>query len=86
MTEDQAIASVNATRAANDIPPDFTVKSAEQRIIEVVEGAEIEGRAEQPGPIRDVLVWVVSLTHRQFFIQIAIEDATGTPVRILRSR
>jgi hypothetical protein len=86
VTEDQAIASVNDARAAHDIPPDFTVQGAEQRIIEVVEGAAIEGRSDTSGPIRDALVWAVVLTYRQFFIEIAVDDATGKPVRILRSR
>ena len=39
-----------------------------------------------PGPVRDVVAWIVSLTHQSKIVEFAIDDAIGEVVRIMRSR
>lgn len=86
MTEDEA--RVIATRAIGRWGTDgsYTVTDAEMKVIEVQPGAPVDQRPGGFAPQRDVLVWEVRLSDGRMRADIAIDDANGDIVRVLKSR
>lgn len=81
MDRNSAVAIANRSRGEFNVPQEFTVLSAEQRIIELTPGP---GR--EPGPVRDLLVWVVRFALKSFWIDLAVDDIQGVVVRREQSR
>ena len=86
MTSEQAIEAALAARERFGIDAEFVADSIEERFIEVVNGNPVKGRPMKPGAVRDVRAWIVMLVNEGEFVEIALDDATGKPVRVLRSR
>lgn len=86
MTQDDAISMATAALGRFDVPADFKAQGAQQSIIEVVAGAPVDERPEQPGPVRDVLAWLVMFSKELMFVEIAVDDNSGEIVRVVRSR
>lgn len=87
MTETEARQVALASRPAFGVSEDYAVVSAEKRIIELVEnGQPVRDELPGPGPIREVLAWVVQTGHDVVWAEFAIEDATRKVVRFRRSR
>lgn len=86
MNEEDAVIAAIAARDRAGISSDFVPGVVERRFIEVVGGNPVDGRPMKPGPVRDVLAFVVTLSHEVAFVEIAIDSASGEAVRILRSR
>jgi hypothetical protein len=86
VTRDEAIATATATRDRFGIGIDFQPQGAERRIIEIVPGAPVDERPAEAGPVRDALAWIVTFTHDLMYVEIAIDDANGEAVRLVRSR
>lgn len=87
MTEEEAIRIALGSRPAFQVSDAFVGRKAEKRIIEVVEDRQpVRDAMPEPGPVRDVVAWVVRLWHEIVWAEFAIEDATGKVVRFRRSR
>lgn len=87
MTEAQAIQRAMDLRPQFDVPTSFKPLDAQKRYIELVgDGQKIVTRAPAPGSVRDLIAWVVTLTHDGRTVEFAIEDATAEVVRFTPSR
>jgi len=86
MTSDEAIEAALAARDRFGIDTEFVADSIEERFIEIVAGNPVEGRPMEPGAVRDVRAWIVMLVNEGGFVEVALDQATGEPVRILHSR
>lgn len=85
MTSTEAIQIALRARATFDVPPDFQPGTAERRIIEVVPAAPVD-KLPDPGPVRDVIAWVVQLFAGESWTEFAVSEKTGNVVRFRRSR
>lgn len=81
MDEQAARLAAESTRDPAGVPPDFTLETAERRIIELPEGP-----VERPSRVRDCLAWVVRFSGDFGWRELAIEDSTGRVVRVERSK
>ena len=81
MTSQEARRAAEAARGANGIPPDANLGTMEQRYIEL----SLDDPSK-PGPVRDLLVWAVRFVWGNSWVELAINDADGKVVRVLRSR
>lgn len=87
MNEPQAIEKAMESRASLGVPLAFKPMASEKRIIELVrDGQKVATRAPSPGPVRDLVAWVVTLVHEARTVEIAIDDQTGEVVRYSPSR
>lgn len=87
MNEPQAIEKAMDARASLGVPLNFKPMAAEKRIIELVrDGQKVTTRAPSPGPIRDLVAWVITLVHEARTVEIAVDDQTGDVVRYSPSR
>lgn len=81
MDQNSAVQIAQQNRQQHGISPDFSVVSAERRIIEITKAP-----ATSPSPVRDVLVWVVRFTSQDFWVDLAVDNSAGTIVRREQSR
>ena len=88
MNEQKAISIAMAARSRFGVTDTFVPRSAEKRIIELVEdGHPVDDRMPEPGPVRDTVAWVVTLRDGDVAeTEFAVEDATEQIVRFRRSR
>ena len=87
MTEMEARQIALASRPAFGVSQDYAAISAEKRIIELVEnGQPVRDELPRPGPVRDVVAWIVQTGHDAVWAEFAIDDATQKVVRFRRSR
>jgi len=68
-------------RPAHDVPAGYAFRSAEPRIIEITDGPSGTGAL-----VRDVRVWIVRFQAGVAWAELAIDEATGSVVRVQRSR
>jgi len=86
MNEERAIRIATEARRAWRVPDNLALVSAQQRIIEVVE--PIRPAPEQPpgpGPVRDLIAWIVAFGSGGVAVEFSIDDATEAIVRVRRS-
>jgi hypothetical protein len=81
MDEETAKQIASIARPAHDVPAGYALRSAERRIIEIAEGA-----AGPAALVRDVRVWIVRFQAGVAWAELAVDEATGTVVRVQRSR
>lgn len=81
MTEQEARRRADAGRAAAGIDPGWRMVHAARRFVLLA----AEDR-ERPAPVRDALAWVVRFGGGLSWAELALDDATGTVVRVERSR
>ncbi|MCC6425499.1 MAG: hypothetical protein IT435_01630 [Phycisphaerales bacterium] len=87
MTEMQAIQKAMDSRAQFGVPTSFAPMEAQKRYIELVrDGQKVTTKAPAPGPVRDLIAWVITLTHDARTVEFAIEDSTAEVVRFTPSR
>lgn len=81
MDRDEAGRIAEAARGSHEVPPDAEGDPAVRKYIEVCEGG-----GDEPGPVRDVLVWSVRFRFRSSWVDLDVEDASGEIVRVVWSR
>jgi len=81
MSEAEARRIAEAAREAHKVPPAARATAAERRYIELA-GPD----PGVPGPVRDVLVWIVHFEHEGRWVELAVDDRAGEVVRVERSR
>lgn len=83
MTMDEATAKQIAghARPAHDVPASYALRSAERRTIEITDGTSGVGAR-----VRDVYVWIVRFQAGVAWTELAVDEATGSVVRVQRSR
>ncbi len=81
MTEQEARRKAEEQKGAHQVPGDWKASPAEPRWIEVVEAP-----VGNPGPVRDLRVWIIRYRTQIQWIDLAVDDATGQVVRVERSR
>jgi hypothetical protein len=81
MEKDVAILVANMALDAYRVPAAQGMKGAERRIIELEATAPGGGRL-----VRDVRVWVVRFQAGMTWTELAVDESTGTVVRVERSR
>jgi hypothetical protein len=86
MNAEQAVAAAQAAAPGFGIPPNYGVRSAELRIVEVVADAPVVDALPPPGPVMDRRAWVVNFGVDILWAELAIDDLTGQVLRLRRSR
>jgi hypothetical protein len=81
MTESDAIRRAEAGREAAGVQPGAAVSWAVRRFVEVA-----VGDPNAPGPVRDLLAWIVRFGNGRAWVDLAVDDRTGAIVRVERSR
>jgi hypothetical protein len=81
MDEDTAKQIADAARLAHDVPATYAFRSAERRIIELPDSTP--GLATL---VHDARVWIVRFQAGIAWAELAVDEATGTVVRVQRSR
>jgi hypothetical protein len=81
MDEATAIQIASASRAAHAVPARYALRGAERRIIELCAGSQGVGAL-----VRDVRVWIVRFQAGAAWVELAVDETTGTTVRVQRSR
>lgn len=81
MDQNSAVQIAQQNREQFNVAPNFSVTAAERRVIEITQGPNTA-----PGPVRDVLVWVVRFAFKSFWVELAVDDARGVIVRREQSR
>jgi hypothetical protein len=85
MTAAEAIDIALKARPKWEVLPEFQPGTAEKRIVEIVKGAPVD-QMPGPGPVRDLVAWVVQLVFEDAWVEFAIEDQGGEIIRFRRSR
>lgn len=86
MTDQDAIHIALGSRPAFEVSDEFQTPVAQKRVIELVEPHSLRDEPPGPGPVRDLVAWVVRLHSGVLWVEFAIEDATRKVVRFRRSR
>ncbi len=81
MTEQEARRLAEGQRAPARIDAGWRVTAAERRFI-LLAGED----REQPGPVRDALVWIVRFGGGLSWAELALDDRSGALLRVERSR
>ena len=81
MDEATAIQIATAGRPAHVVPAPYALRGCEPRIIELCAGSGGAGTL-----VRDVRVWIVRFQGGVAWVELAVDDVTGTIVRVQRSR
>lgn len=81
MTEQEARGKAHEARGQLALTSEWQISGAEKRLIELPEGFP-----EQPTRVRDCLAWIVRFINGPFWVDLAIDDASGDVVRVERSR
>ena len=68
-------------RRSHEVPPAAALTAVTKRYIELAQRPPLE-----PGPVRDVLVWIAHFQQGIAWVELAIEDLTGRVVRREQSR
>lgn len=86
MTEAEAIQIALRSRERFGLSDAFVTRRCERRIIELVEGQPVEDPVPPPGPVYDLVAWVVTLAHGAVEVELAIDDSRAQVVRLRRYR
>jgi hypothetical protein len=81
VSEQEARRKAEEQKGDYQVPADWRAGPAELRWIEL-----LDGRLGEPGPVRDLRVWVVRYRTDVQWIDLAVDDGTGQVVRVERSR
>jgi len=79
MTKQETIEIVERNREMLQIDPEMVYESAERAIVEYKEDREI------PGLVEDRIAWIVTLSCRLGFVEVQIDDKTGSILWVRRS-
>jgi hypothetical protein len=88
MNREQAIVIAESSRGTFRVPAELKLRGAQKVIIELVEGETrvVVDQPPEPGPVYDLVAWVVVFSGGYSSFQMTIDDATGRVVRVRRSR
>lgn len=81
MTKGEARQAAEAARGKYDIPPEGRLHTVEKKYIELAGEDPM-----QPGPVRDVLVWLARFRIGLGSVELALDDRSGQVVRVQKSR
>ncbi len=81
MNREEALLRSEQVRGQHEVSPAAVVSTVEQKYIELRDGPSTE-----PGPVRDVAVWIVRFQAGIAWKDLAIGDRTGEVVRVEQSR
>ena len=86
MNEAEAVAIADQARSVHNVPLHFIPVAVKKKIIELVDSdqASVE-ETPGPGPVRDVVAWLVTFGESAEGAELAIDDKTGKVVRVLRT-
>lgn len=81
MDRDEAGRTAESARGRHDVPPDAERDPAVRKYIEVCDAGP-----DEPGPVRDILVWSVRFRFRSSWVDLDVADGSGEIVRVVWSR
>jgi hypothetical protein len=86
MTEAEATRIADRSRMSFNVPAEFKFIGAQCKIIELV-GSDRQFNEDLPVPglVRDVVAWLVTFGDGAAGVEMAVDDKTGTVVRMRRT-
>lgn len=79
MTEEEAIAFVEARRGQLSIEDDMEFASAERAIVRYKADPSV------PGPVEDRIAWIIKLENATSFVEVHVDDARRQILNVRRS-